>query len=440
MQAQDNTQDKLLSTNPVKYIIAGLVVIALFFGGLTAWSIFFPFQGAVIAPGTVKVLGERKVVQHLEGGIIEKIRVKEGQLVAAGDPLIELKSSQIVSNVELLQGRLWAKLAEAARLQAEVTMADGITWPEELIAVENLPEVADLVSKEKDIFTYRRSDLQGKIHLYNSQIKQLGNRIEGAKEESASVDAIIANLIEDLESKRPLLKEQFMGKTDILQLERSLSEYRGRQGKLKQDIAAFHQQIEELKLRIVDIQNQYRESAMSQLGEVKENVFELREQIKPQLDARQRLTVRAPISGVVINMRVHSEDTGVISPGMPLLEIVPSVSKLVVTAQVRPQDITSVKEGQPTRVQLSAFQRKSTPPVMGQVIHVSPDLIMPEQGTQGLPHYEVHVEVDPADLAEKQAYLSPGMPVACYITTDTRTVISYLLGPLLKNVDMALRE
>jgi epimerase transport system membrane fusion protein len=440
MQAQDNTQDKLLSTNPVKYIIAGLVVIALFFGGLTAWSIFFPFQGAVIAPGTVKVLGERKVVQHLEGGIIEKIRVKEGDLVAAGDPLIELKSSQIVSNVELLQGRLWAKLAEAARLQAEVTMADGITWPEELIAVENLPEVADLVSKEKDIFTYRRSDLQGKIHLYNSQIKQLGNRIEGAKEESASVDAIIANLIEDLESKRPLLKEQFMGKTDILQLERSLSEYRGRQGKLKQDIAAFHQQIEELKLRIVDIQNQYRESAMSQLGEVKENVFELREQIKPQLDARQRLTVRAPISGVVINMRVHSEDTGVISPGMPLLEIVPSVSKLVVTAQVRPQDITSVKEGQSTRVQLSAFQRKSTPPVQGKVIHVSPDLIMPERGTQGLPHYEVHVEVDPADLAEKQAYLSPGMPVACYITTDTRTVISYLLGPLLKNVDMALRE
>jgi epimerase transport system membrane fusion protein len=440
MQAQDNTQDKLLSTNPVKYIIAGLVVIALFFGGLTAWSIFFPFQGAVIAPGTVKVLGERKVVQHLEGGIIEKIRVKEGDLVAAGDPLIELKSSQIVSNVELLQGRLWAKLAEAARLQAEVTMADGITWPEELIAVENLPEVADLVSKEKDIFTYRRSDLQGKIHLYNSQIKQLGNRIEGAKEESASVDAIIANLIEDLESKRPLLKKQFMGKTDILQLERSLSEYRGRQGKLKQDIAAFHQQIEELKLRIVDIQNQYRESAMSQLGEVKENVFELREQIKPQLDARQRLTVRAPISGVVINMRVHSEDTGVISPGMPLLEIVPSVSKLVVTAQVRPQDITSVKEGQSTRVQLSAFQRKSTPPVQGKVIHVSPDLIMPERGTQGLPHYEVHVEVDPADLAEKQAYLSPGMPVACYITTDTRTVISYLLGPLLKNVDMALRE
>lgn len=440
METQDRTQTIILDTNPVRYIAAGLVVIALFFGSLAAWSVFFPFQGAVIAPGVVKVFGERKKVQHLEGGIIEKIWVREGDRVTAGDTLIELKSSQIVSNVELLQGRLWAKLAEAARLQAEVEMAQTITWPDELMGMEQDSEVADLMSKEMDIFTYRRSDLQGKIHLYHSQIRQLGNRIDGAGEESASVDEIIANLMEDLESKRPLLQDQFMGKTEILQLERSLSEYRGRQGKLKQDIAAFRQQIEELRLRIVDIQNQYREAAMSQLGAVKETIFELKEQIKPQLDARERLTVRAPISGVVINMRVHSEDTGVISPGMPLLEIVPSKSMLVVTAQVRPQDITSVKEGQPTRVQLAAFQRKSTPPVSGKVIHVSPDLIMPEQETRGLPHYEVHVEVDPADLVEKQAYLSPGMPVSCYITTDTRTVISYLLGPLLKNIDMALRE
>jgi epimerase transport system membrane fusion protein len=139
-------------------------------------------------------------------------------------------------------------------------------------------------------------------------------------------------------------------------------------------------------------------------------------------------------------MQVHSEDSGVISPGMPLLEIVPSDMQMIVMAHVRPQDITSVKEGQPAKVQLAAFQRKSTPPVHGRVTYVSPDLIMPAPGTGGMPHYEAHVEVDKADLAEKQAYLSPGMPVACYITTDTRTVISYLLGPLLKNVDMALRE
>jgi HlyD family type I secretion membrane fusion protein len=440
MDTPNKNQDKTLNTNPLKYIIAGLVVIALFFGGLAAWSVYFPYQGAVIAPGTVKVSGERKVVQHLEGGIVERIRVKEGDLVAAGDPLVKLRSSQIVSNVELFQGRLWAKLAEGARLQAEVEMADSIAWPEELTALKNNPEVAELMSKETEIFSYRRSDLQGKIHLYNSQIKQLGNRIDGAEEEAASVMTVIDILTEDLESKRPLLEDQYMGKTNILDLERILAENQGRKGRLKQDIAGFRQQTEELRLRIVDIQNQYRETSVSQLGIVKETIFELREQIKPLLDARERLTIRAPISGLVINMQVHSENTGVISPGMPLLEIVPSDLTMIIRAQVRPQDITSVKEGQPTKVQLAAFHRRSTPPVLGRVVYVSPDLIVPDRGTGGMPHYEVHVEVDKVDLAEKNAYLSPGMPVTSYITTDKRTVISYLLGPLLRNVDMALRE
>jgi HlyD family type I secretion membrane fusion protein len=169
-------------------------------------------------------------------------------------------------------------------------------------------------------------------------------------------------------------------------------------------------------------------------------IFEIKEQVKPQLDAQERLEIRAPVSGVVINMQVHSEDSGVIRPGMPLLEIVPEGFKMIIKAQVRPQDIISVKKGQDTKVQLSAFQRKSTPPVKGRVTYVSPDL-MSQQTSQGtISFYEAHVEVDENDLKAKNAYLSPGMPVACYITTDKRNVISYLLGPLLKNVDMALRE
>ncbi|MCA1787373.1 MAG: HlyD family type I secretion periplasmic adaptor subunit, partial [Desulfobacteraceae bacterium] len=211
MQAQDKQHNRTLNTNPSRYIIGGLVVIAVFFGGLAAWSVYFPFQGAVIASGMVKVSGERKKVQHLEGGMIEKIRVREGDLVAAGDPLIELKSTQVVSNVELLQGRLWDSLAEAARLQAEVAMAPDIVWPYELDTIRNQPEVAEILSRETDIFIYRRSDMQGKILLYQSQIKQLGNRIDGAKEEAASVDEIIDNLNEDLAGKRPLLKDQYMG-------------------------------------------------------------------------------------------------------------------------------------------------------------------------------------------------------------------------------------
>jgi len=431
---------KILNTNPTKYIIAGLLIIAFFFGGLAAWSVYYPFQGAIIAPGVVNVSGERKVVQHLEGGIVKSIFVKEGSRVSAGDVLILLKSSQVSSNVDLLRGRLWAKQAEEARLRAEAGMKSEIVWPLGFEKLENSKEIEKIITTEKDIFYSRRSDIQGKSKLYNSQIKQLGNRIEGVKEELKSQIEIIANLEEDLKSKRPLVKEKYMGKTNILELERILAQHKGRKGKLNQDIAQFHQMIQELRLRIVDTNNQYKEYAVSRLGEVIDVIFEVKEQIKPQLDAKARLEIKAPVSGVVINMQVHSEDSGVISPGMPLLEIVPEKLKMIIKAQVRPQDIISVKKGQDTKVQLAAFQRKSTPPINGKVILVSADL-MNQQGSHGIvSYYEAHIEVNKSDLKAKNAYLSPGMPVVCYITTDKRTVISYLLNPLLKNVDMAMRE
>ena len=433
-------KNTILNTDPTRYIIAGLLVIVLFFGGLTAWSVFFPFQGAVIASGVVKVSGEKKVVQHLEGGLINKIFVKEGDRVSAGDVLIELTSSQVSSNVDLLRGRLWAKQAEASRFKAEAGMKSEIAWSEEFEKLKGNREISEIILTEEKIFSSRRSDLQGKVELYNSQIKQLGNRIEGAKEELKSLEEIILNLEEDLKSKRPLVKDKYLGKTNVLELERILSEQKGRRGKLNQDIAQFHQMIQEFQLRIVDIENQYKEKAVSELGQVTDTIFEIQEQIKPQLDAKERLEIRAPVSGTVINMQIHSEESGVVRPGMPLLEIVPEDLKMIIKAQVRPQDIVSVKAGQDSKVQLAAFQRESTPPVKGKVTYVSPDLLTQQTAQGFVSYYEAHVEVDPEDLAAKNAYLSPGMPVSCYITTEKRTVISYLLGPLLKNVDTALRE
>lgn len=431
--------NKVINTNPNKFIIAGFLIIFCFFGGILVWSVFFPFQGAVIAPGIVKVLGEKKVVQHLEGGIIDKIYIQEGDKVKKGDILIELKSSQVNANVDLLQGRLWSKLAETSRLNAEIIMNSKIKWSRKLLELKENEEVSQIMATEQEIFKHRISDINGKILLYNSQIKQLGNRIDGANEEMKTQEEIIANLNEELEAKRPLFKDKYMGKSNILELERSLAQFKGRKAKLKQDIAEFSQMIQELKLRIVDIKNQYREKAVSRLGEVKDAIFEIKEQIKPSLDARTRLKIKAPISGEIINLNVNSE-SGVIRSGMPLLEIVPAASKLIIEARVKPQDITSVQKGQETKVQLSAFQRESTPPVLGKIIYISPDLITKQTYGRTVSYYVAHVEVNKKDLEDKNAYLSPGMPVACYITTDKRSVISYLLGPLLENVDRAMRE
>ncbi len=219
-----------------------------------------------------------------------------------------------------------------------------------------------------------------------------------------------------------------------------MSDQKGRKGKLTQEIAQSHQAIEELKLRIIDLDTQYKDQALAKLKVVTDEIYEVKEQIKPQLDAQERLKIRAPVSGVVINLQVHSESSGVIPPAKPLLEIVPEDTKMIIKAQVRPQDIISVKTGQETKVQLSAFQRKTTPPVKGRVTYISPDLIGKETAQGTVQYYEAHVEVDNDDLLAKNAYLSPGMPVTCYITTDKRTVISYLLDPLLRNVDQAMRE
>lgn len=430
----------ILDTNPSRYITAGLLVIALFFGGLAVWSIFFPFQGAVIAPGVVIVSGERKVVQHLEGGIIDKIFVNDGDEVSQGDLLIRLRSLHITSNVDLLQGRLWAKKTEAARLRAEAGMQESILWPEEFSQLADNKVIAKIKKAEDDLFRSNRADLQGKKDLYNSQIIQLGNRIDGTRQQLKSLTEIIHNLNEDLNSKLPLVKEKYLGKTSILELQRTLADNKGQKGKLIQDIAQFQQMIEELKLRILDLETQYKDQALSTLKEITDDIYEIQEQIKPQLDAQERLEVRAPISGTIINMRVHSETSGVVQPASPLMEIVPKNSTMIIKAEVRPQDIASVRTDQHTKVQLAAFQHKFMPPVNGHVTYVSPDLLRQEGAHGTISFYEAHVVVDKDDLKAKDAYLSPGMPVTCYITTDKRTVISYLLGPLMQNIDRAMRE
>ncbi|MDY0361092.1 MAG: HlyD family type I secretion periplasmic adaptor subunit [Desulforegulaceae bacterium] len=432
--------NKLLNTNPKFLIAAGLAVVFVFFGGLALWSLFFPFEGAVIASGTVKVDGKKKVVQHLEGGIIDSIYVKDGDFVKKGDLLIKLKSSQVTSNVEMLQGRLWAKLGQLGRLNAEFSMKDVIKWPDLLLENKDKKEVQEILEKETEIFKSRKSALSGEIALYHSQIIQLENRIEGVNEELFAHNETIDNFNEELDAKKELLKDNYVGKVQILELERRLSEYKGKRGRLKQDIAELHQKIEEFKLRIENLKNNYREEAVGLMSEVKDVIFEITEQIKPYIDARERLEVRAPLSGQVINLMVNTEESGVIRPGMPVLEIIPENTPLVIYGKVNPQDITVVKKDQKTKVQLVAFKRDELPPLPAKVSYVSADLKTDETPRGNIPYYEVHVKIDPKVLEENSAYLSPGMPVVCYITTDKRNIMSYILDPLLRNVDMAMRE
>ena len=439
-QPTESMKQEIISANPRKYIVAGLLIIAAFFGGLGAWAAFFPFSGAVIAPGIVKVSMERKTVQHLEGGIVDKIFVKGGDLVEKGQVLVRLKSSRVTASVSLLQGQLWVKTAEFARLKAESRFADTIVWPASLPEAEKASPLAKILQEENEVFTSKKKDLLGKTRLYISQIEQLKQKILGAEEEMAAHEKIIASIHEELTAKEALYKDRYIDKAQLLTLQRSLAEREGQAGALRQVIAETGQKIEEMKLRIIDLRNTYQEKAILELSRVSDPIFEIRENLKPTLDQQERLEIRAPVAGEVINLQIHSEDGGVIRPGDPLMDIVPKNAELIVEARIRTDNITKVQKGQKTKVQLTAFNRRKVPPIEGVVTYISADQLTERTSAGDIPYYVAHIKVNEKDLEESGAYLSPGMPAVCYVTTEMRTIIDYLLDPIIENIDQALRE
>jgi HlyD family type I secretion membrane fusion protein len=265
-------------------------------------------------------------------------------------------------------------------------------------------------------------------------------RIAGAREEERAVESVIAALKEELEAKEILLEGRYIDMSQVLELRRRLAEREGAKGSLRQSIAGTRQQIEELKLRKIDLLNTYRESADSELGTINDEIVTLRERLRPALDSRQRLEIRAPITGIVINLRVHSEKGGVVRSGEIIMEIVPENSELIVESRIRPEDITKVQPGQETKVQLTAFDRREVTPLLGKVTHVSADMLREQVGTGVQTYYLVYVHVLPEELNKQQVYLFPGMPAVCFIATPQRTVLGYLLEPIFFFLDRSLRE
>ncbi len=419
---------------PARVIMAGIFVILLFFGGLGGVAAYLPFSGAVIAPGVVKVSQEKKTVQHLEGGIVQQILVREGDQVSKGDVLIKLKSSQVASSVALLKGRLEAKQIEAARLEAQRDLRSSFTVPKGL-------ESRQWVNSEKNLFEKVRTSLKSRISSQKSRISQLKEKVKGTHREIEANAGIIHSLEEEIKAKAALMEGRYMDKAQVLTLKRQLAEQTGQKARLEQLIAEVGESIGEIKFSILSLENGYREEAAAQLNQVRDEIFQIRRQLAPQVDADERLSIRAPVDGVVLNMAIHSEEGGVIRPGEPILDIVPDDADLIIECTLRQDKITQVYLEQKTMVQLGAFNRITTPPIPGKVSYISADSV--EQrlpGGQVSTAYILHISVSKKDLDDNDAWLSPGMPATCFVTTEKRTFLQYLIEPILLNLDQSLRE
>ncbi|NGN98264.1 HlyD family type I secretion periplasmic adaptor subunit [Grimontia sp. S25] len=421
-----------------RLIIIGFGTIALFFGTFGIWSVFSPLEGASIAQGVVTVDSQRKTVQHLEGGIIEKMLVTEGATVEKGQPLIYLDKTQPQAQLEQLTSRQRNALAREARLIAERDNLETITFPDELEAVRDNPRVEELLTNQMRIFTARRGFSESQKEIINKQLAQNNAELEGQKKRLEIEKRRLSIIGEEIDGNRQLAEKGYVSKTQVLRLEReeaqilsTISQLQANASRLAQNVAESQAQLREQELeRIKEIVEGLRESRQER--------YDLDEQIASSKDILNRTTISAPLSGTVLNLQVFSEE-GVITPGQPLLDIVPSNEGLVIEAKVDPSDIDQVRSGMKAQIRLTALSMRSVKPLDGELLTVSADRLVDEQS--GLAYYLARVKLidNVSDILEG-IELYPGMQAEVMLLTEPRTPIEYLLKPLTESFNRAFRE
>lgn len=419
-------------------IRAGMIVVVLFFGVGGLWITFAEITGAIIANGEVKVDTERKTVQHLEGGIVRKILVRDGDQVILGQPLMQLDTTRAAAMTAQYLLQIAAFNLDKVRLIAERDLLAEPVWPanDETIARHNFEGL--LASAEK-VFSSNRLALENQITLLRKQISQMQEQVNSLDDRLAADQQVSAALQEEMDAKQTLYEQKYIEKTQILELRRALSERIGSQAQIRGSQAEIGERIAEYELRIDAMRSEYRQKAITSLSKLQQDLFSTQQQILPYQDSLARQLVTAPVSGEVVAMQVHSEG-GVVKPGQPLLDIVPADSPLIIECSIKVSDVTHVFKGQIADVQLVAFPSRSTPKVSGEVVYISADRIMERTSAGEFPAYIVHIELNKQELLDNSLYLSAGMPAAVYIRTKPRSVLDYALEPLTKSFDRALRE
>ncbi len=419
----------------------GVLTVGAVFGGLALWSVFAPISSAIIAPGRISVETNRKAIQHLEGGVIDAILVREGETVAAGAVLIRLDATVQKANAALLTEQLADRVARLSRLLAE---RDGLAdIPADSRAFALAPGDLDFAAQlegQRRVFAAREETKATQIALLEERIVQQRTRIEGAQTQIRSLIAQARLIGDELDGVKKLNAEGFAPLTRVRELEREKEAISGRQGALVAATAESQSIISEARLEIERLRQQSREDAIKESQDVDVEIAGLNERRIAALDALRRMEIKAPEAGVVMGLNVHTKG-GVIAPGAPVMEIVPQSDGLVIAAQIAPRDVDKVREGQETLIRFSAFNARRTPEVTGAVRQVSADNFVNE--ATGEPYFLVLIDLPASsDLQRALAgqQLWPGMPVETFIRTGAQPAISYLLRPLTDALSRSMRE
>jgi len=416
--------------SPKPIAIMGYVVIFLTFGVFGSWAAVAKLDSAVFAPGTISLEGSRKVVQHLEGGIVGDLLVKEADKVEQGQVLLHLSDVESRANLDVIDTRLDVAKVVQARLWAERELADTFDLPKDMDIVRSSEIVQSVIKDQKSIFKDRQSILKSQVDILSSRIEQINEQIKGLELQKSALDRRITNFTTMMERLRSGQEKGLIQTNILAQREDEMIQIESSLGRVISEVAQAKNVINETEFEEIQITQEYRERANSELEEVRAEISELEQRKKIAKDILARTEIRAPGSGTIQNLQVHTVGS-VIQPGDVLMELVPEDEELIVNARVSPRDIDNVYQGLDTEVRFTAFQTKLTPIMLGRIRSVSNDVITPEN-PQELPYYLARVEVDEKDIPKEiEGRLSAGMPADVIITTGERTVVNFMVSPLL---------
>ena len=438
LNAKSVGDSNVLQLDDTRYSRLGWLLMIGGFLGFLGWAALAPLDKGVAVSGKVMVSGHRKVVQHPSGGIVERIDVRDGDKVAAGQVLIRLKETPLLGQAQSLRSQFYGSLASEARLNAERDGVASVSFPVELTAMAAEPEVASNLALQRQLFDSRRQALLLDQQGIDESIAGAEAQLRGVRDSQASKVLQRTALTEQLQGLRELAREGYIPRNRLLDSERvyaqvlgSISEDYGRIGQLQR-------QVLEMRLKIRQLGEEYQKEVRTQLADTRVRTEDLRNRLASAEFELANSQLRAPVAGIVVGLDVFTEG-GVIKPGQALMEIVPQGEPLLVEARVPVELADKVHAGLPVELMFSAFSQSTTPRVAGEVMLVSADRQVDERTDE--PYYTLRAQVSDAGMAQLAGLqIRPGMPVEAFVRTGERSMLNYLFKPLLDRTHMALVE
>jgi HlyD family secretion protein len=420
------------------HLIVGLAVVLLLAGGLGGWGATVQISGALIAPGAVVVDSNVKKVQHPTGGVVGEVRVRDGDLVKAGDIVVRLDETVVKASLAIVVKTLNGLWARAARIEAEQRGSDKVVFPATLTDRADDPDVRDVMASEAKLFEVRVNGRTGQKAQLRERVTQLNEEIAGLTAQETSKDKEIALVEKELVGVRQLYDQHLVQISRLTTLERDAARLSGERAQYIASRAQAKGKITETELQIIQVDKDMISEVSKDLRETNDKIGEFVERKVTAEDQLRRIDIRAPQDGMVLQSTVHTVG-GVITAGDAIMMIVPQADDLSVEAKVNPQDIDKLQIGQKTLLRLSAFNQRTTPELNGVVTRVSADVTTDQRTGQS--YYTIRVSMPPDEVARLgDVKIIPGMPVEAFVQTGDRTLLSYLMKPLSDQVMRSFRE